>query len=145
MLFRSVRSPARLTEPLIRAGERGSGQWRKATWDEALDTICDKVRGIWTRHGREGIAIGTGTGRHHCNFVPRFANMMGTPNWCEPGTAQCFFPRVNTMHMTYGGMAWSDYRGERMPSVLLFWGHNPLYSSPDGEVGFLVQIGRAHV
>ena len=24
--------------------------------------ICDKVRGIWARHGREGIAIGTGTG-----------------------------------------------------------------------------------
>ena len=27
----------RLQSPMIRTGERGSGQWRKATWDEALD------------------------------------------------------------------------------------------------------------
>ena len=134
-----VYHPDRLTHPLIRAGARGEGQWRRASWDEAYDHICDNIRRIWDRYGKEGIAIGTGTGRHHCNFVPRFANMMGTPNWCEPGTAQCFFPRVNTMHMTYGGMTWSDYRGERMPGVLLFWGHNPLNSSPDGEVGFMVR------
>jgi thiosulfate reductase/polysulfide reductase chain A len=134
-----VRSPARLTHPLIRAGERGEGKWRRASWDEAYERICDHIVDIWRRHGQEAITIGTGTGRHHCNFVPRFANMMGTPNWCEPGTAQCFFPRVNTMHMTYGGVAWSDYRGERYPGVLLFWGHNPLNSSPDGEVGFQVR------
>ena len=134
-----VQSPERLTHPLVRVGERGAGQWRRASWDEAYDIICENIRKIWAKHGKEGIAIGTVTGRHHCNFMPRFTNMMGTPNWAEPGTAQCFFPRVNTMHMTYGGVAWSDYRGERMPSVLLFWGHNPLYSSPDGEVGFQVR------
>ncbi len=134
-----VYHPARLTHPLVRAGARGEGKWRQVSWDEAYERICSAVRGVWEKYGREGVAIGTGTGRHHCNFVPRFANMMGTPNWCEPGTAQCFFPRVNVMHMTYGAMAWSDYRGARSPSVLLFWGHNPLTSSPDGEVGFQVR------
>lgn len=138
-----VHSPARLTHPLIRAGERGSGQWQRASWDEALELICARIRDIWSRYGREGIALAAGTGRHHCNFVPRFANQLGTPNWCEPGTAQCFFPRVNTMNLTFGGMCWSDYRGERMPGVLLFWGHNPLVSSPDGEVGFMVRDALA--
>lgn len=138
-----VHHPARLTHPLIRAGERGEGRWRQASWDEAYDVVCDNIRAIWTEYGREGIALGTGTGRHHCNFVPRFANQLGTPNWCEPGTAQCFFPRVNTMHLTYGAFAWSDYRGERMPGVLLFWGHNPLTSSPDGELGFQVRDALA--
>lgn len=138
-----VYHPDRLTHPLIRAGARGEGKWRRASWDEAYERICEAVRGIWSRYGREGIALGTGTGRHHINFVKRFANMMGTPNWCEPGTAQCFVPRVNVMHLTYGGMTWSDYRGERMPGVLLFWGHNPLNSSPDGEVGFMVRDALA--
>jgi len=31
-----VYGPQRLRSPLIRAGERGEGRWRKATWDEAL-------------------------------------------------------------------------------------------------------------
>ena len=133
-----VYSPARLTHPLIRAGARGEGKWRRASWDEAYDRICEGIRGIWEKHGREGIAIGTGTGRHHMHWVPRFANMLGTPNSGNPGMAQCFFPRVNIMNLTYGQFAWCDYRGERMPNVLLFWGHNPLTSSPDGEVGFQV-------
>ncbi len=133
-----VYSPERLTHPLIRAGARGEGKWRQASWDEAYDHICAQIRKIWDRYGKEGIAIGTGTGRHHMHWVPRFANMMGTPNSGNPGMAQCFFPRVNIMNLTYGQFAWSDYRGERMPGALLFWGHNPLTSSPDGEIGFQV-------
>jgi len=133
-----VHSPARLTRPLIRAGARGEGKWRRVSWDEAYDHICANIRKIWDRYGREGIAIGTGTGRHHMHWVPRLANMMGTPNSGNPGMAQCLFPRVNIMNLTHGGLAWCDYRGERMPGVLMFWGHNPLTSSPDGEIGFQV-------
>lgn len=133
-----VYSPERLTHPLVRAGARGEGKWRQASWDETYDHICANIRKIWEEYGREGIAIGTGTGRHHMYWVPRLANMMGTPNSGNPGMAQCFFPRVNIMNLTFGGLAWCDYRGERMPGVLMFWGHNPLTSSPDGEIGFQV-------
>jgi len=33
----------RLKYPLIRVGERGEGKWRRATWDEALQIIAEKV------------------------------------------------------------------------------------------------------
>ena len=43
---------------MIRVGERGSGNWRKATWDEALDRIAAAMRaagpasvGFWQGHG----------------------------------------------------------------------------------------------
>ena len=29
--------------PLIRKGPRGSGEWRRASWDEALDYIAEKL------------------------------------------------------------------------------------------------------
>ncbi|MBL8490723.1 MAG: molybdopterin-dependent oxidoreductase, partial [Rhodocyclaceae bacterium] len=35
--------PHRIKYPLIRVGERGEGKWRRASWDEALEMIADKV------------------------------------------------------------------------------------------------------
>jgi complex iron-sulfur molybdoenzyme family reductase subunit alpha len=35
--------PHRVKYPLIRVGERGEGKWRRATWDEALEKIADKI------------------------------------------------------------------------------------------------------
>ncbi|MEW5875139.1 MAG: molybdopterin-dependent oxidoreductase [Candidatus Zixiibacteriota bacterium] len=33
----------RLKYPLIRAGERGDGKWKRASWDEALTLVADKL------------------------------------------------------------------------------------------------------
>ena len=38
-----VYSPQRLRYPLIRTGERGEGKWRRATWDEALTLVAEKL------------------------------------------------------------------------------------------------------
>jgi len=91
-----VYSPHRLKFPQRRIGPRGSGKWERISWDEALDEISEKVLKIRAESGPESIAMGTGTGRHHIRWVSRFGNALGTPNWCEPGFAQCFHPRVNT-------------------------------------------------
>ena len=36
-------NPDRLKYPLKRVDERGSGKWERITWDEALDTIAEKL------------------------------------------------------------------------------------------------------
>ncbi|MBL7175595.1 MAG: molybdopterin-dependent oxidoreductase [Desulfobacteraceae bacterium] len=131
--------PDRLKYPLKRMGKRGEGQWKRISWDEALDTIVEKMHEISERSGVESIAIGTGTGRHHFRHVLRFANALGTPNWCEPGTAQCFIPRILTGLMTYGDMPVCDYYGDVNPACMLVWGHNPVISGPDGEIQFRVR------
>jgi thiosulfate reductase/polysulfide reductase chain A len=128
--------PSRLLNPLKRDGERGSGKWKTVTWDQALDEIADRLTRMKGESGAESIALGQGTGRHHYMHVVRFANCLGTPNWYEPGLANCFIPRITVSNLTYGGFVAADYYGEVNPETILFWGHNPLVSGPDGELSF---------
>ncbi|MDP7000575.1 MAG: molybdopterin-dependent oxidoreductase, partial [Candidatus Poseidoniaceae archaeon] len=39
-----IKDTERIMHPLRRKGERGSGEWEKITWDEALDEISSKIR-----------------------------------------------------------------------------------------------------
>ena len=38
---RRVYAPERVMTPMVRTGPKGSGEFREATWDEALDLIAD--------------------------------------------------------------------------------------------------------
>ena len=134
-----VNHPDRLKYPRRRVGPRASGKWTRISWDEALDEIAERLLSIRQEYGPEAIALGTGTGRHHIRWVSRFGHALGTPNWCEPGFAQCFHPRVNTCILTFGDFPVSDFTGGTPPACMLFWGHNPLNSGPDGETRFNVR------
>ncbi|MBI5238691.1 MAG: molybdopterin-dependent oxidoreductase [Deltaproteobacteria bacterium] len=131
--------PDRLKKPLRRKKERGGGEWEEVSWDTALSEIAEKLGKFRQESGPESIAIGQGTGRHHYMHVVRFANALGTPNWYEPGLAQCFIPRITVSNLTYGGFIVGDYYGEVPPKCLLFWGHNPLITGPDGELAISVK------
>ena len=139
-----VYHPDRLKYPQRRVGPKGSGKWERISWDEALDEISEKVLKIRAESGPESIAMGTGTGRHHIRWVSRFGNALGTPNWCEPGFAQCFHPRVNTCIQTMGDFPVCDFTGGTPPEVIMYWGHNPPHSGPDGETRFNVREALLH-
>jgi thiosulfate reductase/polysulfide reductase chain A len=82
------------------------------------------------------VHLGTGTGRHHLRWVSRFAFSFGSPNWSEPGFAQCFHPRVNTGIQTMRDFPVSDFLGDTPAQCICYWGHQPLNSGPDGETRF---------
>jgi len=130
--------PDRLQTPLRRSHGK-SGRWEKISWNDALTEISERIERIRSNFGPESIALGQGTGRHHYMHVVRFANALGTPNWYEPGLAQCFIPRISVSNITYGGFVTADYYGSTPPKCILFWGHNPLVSSPDGELSVAVK------
>ena len=44
-------APDRILHPLVRNGPRGSGQFRRASWDEALEFTAEKLDEIRTRYG----------------------------------------------------------------------------------------------
>jgi anaerobic selenocysteine-containing dehydrogenase len=52
---RTVHAPSRLTTPLLRDGPKGSGRFRRASWDEAIARVAGRWREILARHGGEAI------------------------------------------------------------------------------------------
>ena len=52
---RIVHSPERLKQPLIRTGPKGAGQFRTASWDEAIGIIGQQWRKIIAENGGEAI------------------------------------------------------------------------------------------
>ncbi|MGS0745782.1 molybdopterin-dependent oxidoreductase [Syntrophomonas erecta subsp. sporosyntropha] len=52
-----IYGPTRLKTPLVRTGPRGSGQFRRASWDEALDLIADRLLKIIKEDGPEAFAL----------------------------------------------------------------------------------------
>lgn len=51
----------RVQSPMVRVGERGSGTWRKASWDEALDLVGNKLKEIIDEHGGHSVVLGERT------------------------------------------------------------------------------------
>ncbi len=48
-------SPDRLLYPQKRAGAKGAGKFQRISWDEALDTIAERLKAISAEHGPEAI------------------------------------------------------------------------------------------
>lgn len=66
--------------PLIRSGPRGSGQWRRASWDEALDYIADKLKETIEADGPRGIAL-SDRGGLFADLTKTFVKALGSPNY----------------------------------------------------------------
>jgi anaerobic selenocysteine-containing dehydrogenase len=48
-------SPDRLLHPLVRTGPKGSGEYARASWDEALELIAERLQTIVAEHGGEAV------------------------------------------------------------------------------------------
>ncbi len=62
---KAMASPQRLQYPLERVGERGSGKWKRISWDEALDKVADGIIAAATEHGTETIIGNPGPNFDH--------------------------------------------------------------------------------
>ena len=142
--------PNRNKYPLIRAGERGENKWRRASWDEALEDIAKGLMKVREQYGAEAVACSTGGGGNpEIWSIARFCNIFGTPNWFEPGCAQCYLPRVLAYTMMYGGVdpsiadsnALELYFPDETPiKTLVLWGTAPSYSCPASGGGMVSDL-----
>ena len=82
--------PDRVLYPLKRVGERGSGEWERVTWDEAMDDIAKRLQKVIGQYGPEAFAVAQSgaTGQGDSGLCRRFMNHVGSPNWIG-GVAYC--------------------------------------------------------
>ena len=78
--------PARLKYPQKRVGAKGEGKWQRISWDEALDTIADKLKKLKNEFGPQSLAVCLGEPKGvEYAFGQRLASCFGTPNVVTPG------------------------------------------------------------
>lgn len=78
--------PARLKYPLLRVGEKGAGNWKRISWDAALDLMAERLALYKEKFGAESVAIAIGEPKGmETAFAHRFASVFGTPNVATPG------------------------------------------------------------
>lgn len=142
--------PNRNKYPMMRVGKRGANKWRRISWDKALDIIAHKLVETKQKYGAETVFCSTGGGGNpEIWSIARFCNIFGTPNWFEPGCAQCYLPRVLAYTMMYGGVdpsiadsnALEIYDTENTPiQTLVLWGTDPSYSCPASGGGAVADL-----
>ncbi len=68
--------------PMIREGVRGSGQWTRATWGEAIDYIADKLNSVKDKYGAKAIALADRSGPF-TDLTKSFVKAIGSPNYFD--------------------------------------------------------------
>ncbi|TDD21877.1 molybdopterin-containing oxidoreductase family protein [Nonomuraea diastatica] len=126
-----TRADDRILHPLRRTGPKGSGQFERITWDEALDEISVRLRGIVEEHGGEAIWPYLGTGSlgylQGCEGVAgrRFWNMLGaSKHWLNI----CSSAGNSGLRRTVGTAAGMDPENFALAKLVVLWGTNTLTS-----------------
>ncbi|MEH6835812.1 MULTISPECIES: molybdopterin oxidoreductase family protein [Falsihalocynthiibacter] len=98
-----VNAPSRLHAPLKRVGPRGSGEFEKISWDEALE-IATKRLGKIRKDAPEKLAFFTGRDQSQ-SFTSFWAQAYGTPNYAAHG-GFCSVNMATAGIYTIGGAFW---------------------------------------
>ncbi|MFP7722341.1 molybdopterin oxidoreductase family protein [Lysobacter sp. A3-1-A15] len=113
-------SPARLDKPLLRVGERGSGEFREIEWDEALDIAASWLAPIRERNPDE-LAFFTGRDQSQA-LTGWWAQQFGTVNYAAHG-GFCSVNMAAGGLYSVGGSFWEfgepDWEHAR---YLMLWG-----------------------
>jgi len=117
-------SPERLLHPLRRTGAKGSGEFERISWEEAVDTIATRFDDIITRHGAEAIMPATYYGSMGAvqKFAPhRLLHALGTS---DMHGAICGVPSLTLLGEGHSvGFDPEDYSKAKF---IILWGVNVL-------------------
>lgn len=133
-----VYHPDRLKYPMRRTGPRGSGQYERISWDEALSEVASELLRVRETYGNGAIFDGSRSGNlamlHSRSAAKRFLHMFGgcTDLWSNMSCEAEIFSVRNTFgtDIPYkaAGREPTDYVNSKL---ILMWGWSP----SDGTFG----------
>ncbi len=82
MIYREERPKG----PMIRQGKRGSGQWKRVGWDEALGYTAERLSKIIERHGGRSVLFSCRGGPFQ-DLPKAFMKGLGSPNYTNHDAA----------------------------------------------------------
>ena len=70
----------RIQRPMLRVGDRGQGNWKSISWDEALDYAADKLSNVIDTYGGRSVLFSDRGGPFR-DLHQAFVRGLGSPNW----------------------------------------------------------------
>ena len=135
-----VYDPDRLKYPMKRVGKRGSGEFERISWEEAYDTIADKLKEVVEEYGNEAVFINYATGAlgnivakswppgsspiaRLMNCYGGYLNLYGTYSTAQISAA---------MPYTYGSGAGNSINDIVNTKLVVMFGNNPAETRMSG-------------
>ncbi len=121
--------PNRLLYPLKRTNpKKGIGedpQWKRITWDEAMNEIVAQFNKAKETYGASSVTFNSGDPKEHLPVFTRVAALFGTPNvsW---GGCQCAFAEAMASMLDFGATCGAQPTPDTKVHVI--WGANPAWS-----------------
>jgi anaerobic selenocysteine-containing dehydrogenase len=116
----------RVLHPAIRVGKKGVGEFRRASWDEALDLICTRLAETREQFGGEAILpyhYGGSNGWLTENGMDaRLFYRLGASRLAR---TLCAMPTSMAVGGLYGKMAGVSYEDYPSAKLIVLWGVNP--------------------
>lgn len=143
-------SPERLLNPMMRVGPRGAGQFKRVSWDEALDHIAKKMLEIKQAYGPTAILdqayAGSSWGVLHKSdqiegLLGRFLGLFGcrTNSWSVPsyqGTTSSSMWTFGTIEDGNEDDAFAHSK------LIIMWGWNPAYTFHGGNTFHYMRLAK---
>lgn len=119
----------RLLYPLQRIGKRGKGEFKRISWEQALDLIYDKLKNLKEQYGPESVL-----------YYNRFANLGVVKNcahsfWYQFGGftstygGLCDSAAQEAIILTYGEVKHNKISDLENSKLIILWGSNPAYTN----------------
>ena len=143
-------SAERLLYPMIRVGARGEGKFRRASWDEALNLVVQKMVYIKQNYGPTALLdqsyAGASYGVLHksdqiSGLLGRFLGMFGcrTNSWSVPSYQGTTF----SSRMTFGTIEDGNEDDAFAHSkLIIMWGWNPAYTFHGGNTFYYMRMAK---